>query len=370
MNDKVYLDHAATTPLCKSFLESIQRYAELYYNPSSANEYSIALKYDIEDCREKVAKLINCEPEEVYFTSSSTEACAIAIDGFLKANYNYLVAASNIEHAAIMDNPNIDLFIECNKDGFIDPTKWQEMNFTCKALYAFMLANNEIGTIQPIKQISEYIHRNNGILFSDLTAAIGKMPIDVKDMGIDIACFGGHKIGALKGVGVLYIKKNVKIKGISYGHQENCISPGTYNYLAIKSLDMAIDEVNLDKQKDVLELRNYLMNRLIELNCGVKFNGDLENRVAGNLNIYIPITIDNQQLVSLLDMEGYIVSSGSACSNGTNKPSHVLKAIGLSGEEINHSIRITLSEQNTKEEIDGFVEALKNIIDMYKMEGA
>ena len=128
--------------------------------------------------------------------------------------------------------------------------------------------------------------------------------------------------------------------------------------------------MNLDKQKDVLELRNYLIDKLLELNHGIKFNGDLENRVAGNLNIYIPISIDNQQLVSLLDMEGYIVSSGSACSNGTNKPSHVLKAIGLSDEEINHSIRITLSEQNTRKEIDGFVEALKNIIDMYKQEGA
>lgn len=369
MNDKINFDHAATTPLCKSFLERIQRYAELYYNPSSANEYSVALKKDIEGCRKKVAKLINCDPEEVYFTSGSTESCAIAIDGFLKANPNYWVVSSNIEHAAVMNNPNIDYIIECNNIGIIDFTGWG--NIDVKVLYSFMLANNEIGTIQPIKEISEYVHRNNGVLFSDLTAAIGKIPVDVQELGIDMACFSGHKIGALKGVGVLYVNKNIKVKGISYGHQENGVRPGTYNYLAIKSLDMAIDEINLDKEKDVLELRNYLKDKLLEIDGNIKINGDLKNRIAGNLNICIPdINIDNQQLVSLLDMEWYIVSSGSACSNGTNKPSHVLKTIGLSDEEINKSIRITIGKENTKEEIDGFVETLRNIIDMYKTEGA
>ena len=369
MDDKIYLNGAATTPLCKSFLESIQKYAQLYYNPSSSDEYSSSLMLDIEECRGKIARLINCEPEEVYFTSGSTESCAIAIDGFLKANPNYSIISSNIEHAAIINNPNVDYVIECNNIGIISPANWGDIDV--KVLYCFMMANNEIGTIQPIKQISEYIHKNKGVLFSDLTAAIGKIPVDVRELGIDIACFSGHKIGALKGVGVLYINKDIKISGISYGHQEKGIRPGTYNYLAIKSLDFAVDEIDLDKQKDILELKNYLKDKLLEIDSNIKINGDLENRLAGNLNICIPdISIDNQQLISLLDMDGYIVSAASACSSGVKEPSHVLKAIGLSDEDANKSIRITIGEQNTKKEIDGFLETLKNIIDMYKTEGA
>ena len=182
-----------------------------------------------------------------------------------------------------------------------------------------------------------------------------------------MACFSGHKIGALKGVGVLYIKRGIKIKGISYGHQEDGFRPGTYNYLAIKSLDFAVDEIDLDKQKDILELKNYLKDKLLEIDSNIKINGDLENRLAGNLNICIPdISIDNQQLISLFDMDGYIVSAASACSSGVKEPSHVLKAIGLSDEDANKSIRITIGKQNTKKEIDGFLETLKNIIDMYK----
>lgn len=365
MNNKVYFDNAASTPLCDSFLKNIQKYAAKYYNPSAANENSMELRREIEECRAKIAKLINAEPEEIYFTSCATESCAIAIDGFLKANPGYWVVSSNIEHAAVMNNPNIDYIIECNSDGIIDPVNWEDIDI--KVLYCIMMVNNELGTIQPIKQISEYVHRNNGVLFSDLTAAVGKTSIDVKDLGIDIACFSGHKMNALKGVGVLYVNKDIDVDGVFYGHQENGVRPGTYNYLAIKSLDMAIDEINLDKQKDVLELRNYFKDKLLEINSNIKINGDMENRIADNLNVCIPdINVDNQQLISLLDMDGYVVSAASACSAGNPKPSYVLKAIGLSDDDVNRSIRITLCKQNTKEEIDGFIDCLNNIISLYK----
>lgn len=366
MSDKVYFDNGATTKLCETFLKDIQYYANLYYNPSSSNEESINLRRDIESCRIKVANLINADPEEIYFTSGATESCAIAIDGFLKENEDYYAVSSNIEHAAIVNNPNVCKFVECNNLGIIDPSEWNDVD-DISWLLCFMLVNNEIGTIQPIKQISEYAHRNNSVLFSDLTAAIGKIPIDVKDLGIDIACFSGHKIGALKGVGVLYVNKDVKVSGISYGHQENGVRAGTYNYLAIKSLELAVDEIDLGKQDYVLELRNYLKDKLFEMDSNIKVNGDLNNRVAGNLNIYIPnLSVDSQQLISLLDIDGYIVSSGSACSSGVANPSHVLKAVGLSDEEANHSIRITLEKHNTKEEVDGFIECLANIVSIYK----
>ena len=365
MKNKIYLDNAASTPLCESFLNEIQEYAEKYYNPSSINENSMELRMEIEGCREKVAKLINADPEEIYFTSGATESCAIAIDGFLEKNPGYWVVSSNIEHPAVMNNCNIDYMIKCNEEGLIDPSGWNDIDI--KALYCFMLVNNEIGTIQPIKQISEYVHKNNGVLFSDLTSAVGKISIDVKDLGIDIACFSGHKIGSLKGVGVLYVNKDIDVCGVMYGHQEGGVSPGTYNYLAIKSLDVAVDNIDLDKQKDVSELKNYLKDKLLEINPNIKINGSVESRIAGNLNICIPnISIDNQQLVSLLDMDGFIVSAASACASGDAKPSHVLKAIGLSDEEVNRSIRITLDKQNTKMEIDDFINCLNNIIILYK----
>lgn len=230
-----------------------------------------------------------------------------------------------------------------------------------------MLVNNEIGTIQPVKEISEIMHNSNGVVFSDLTAAVGHIPVDVRDLGVDIACFSGHKVGALKGIGVLYIRKGIKISGIMYGHQEQGIRPGTYNYLAIKSLGAAIDEVNLDYQSEIINLCDWLFAQLWNIDNNIRLNGSLSNRIASNLNLCISdIDIDNQQLVGLLDMNGFIVSAGSACSSGLKKPSHVLKAIGLSDDEVNHSIRITLGNDITKDNVDAFADCLGNIIQMYR----
>jgi cysteine desulfurase len=367
MEQKIYLNNAATHKVCDSIVQNIQEWVVKFNNPSSSDEDSLQLRREIEEVRSKVAALINCDPEEIYFTSGSTESCAIAIDGFLKANHHYVVLASNIEHAAVLNNPNIDGFINCDTNGIIDVTKWDNL-ISCRSLYCFMLVNNEIGTIQPIKEISQYAHSNQGIVFSDLTAAIGHIPVDVQDLGIDIACFSGHKIGALKGVGVLYINKNVKVHGIMYGHQENGIRPGTYNYLGIKSLGAAISEIDLNNQKYILELRNYLYDQLKNIDDEIFINGHINNRIAGNLNICIPnLDIDNQQLINLLDMQGFVVSAGSACNSGTNTPSYVLRAIGLNDNQINRSIRITLSNENTKKDIDAFVECLNNIIQMHKI---
>lgn len=364
--NKVNFDNAATSPVCKSFLDNLQEYASRYYNPSSINEKSQELKREIEECREKIANLINCEPEEIFFTSGSSESNSLAIDGFIKAHDRdyYRVVSSNIEHPSIMNNPNIDKFIECDNQGLF---KTEQFEGYRKTLFCIGLGNNEIGTISPIRIISEVIHKNDNYLFVDGTQAFGKINIDVKNMNIDILSASGHKIGALKGIGFLYINKNVDIKPIIYGEQENSIRGGTYNYLGIKSLSCAIDEININKQIKIINLRNYMMNELLKIYSGITINGHIPYRLPNNLNICIHnININSQQLVSLLDIHGFIVSSGSACSSGVNKPSHVLKAIGLSDDEINHSIRITLGEQNTKEEIDEFVRCLKNIIEMYK----
>ena len=365
MRKKIYLDNAATTPLCESCLAKIQEYAAFYYNASSANENSFMIKQEIEECRQKIAKLINCDPEEIFFTSGASESNSWAIDGFLKAQTRdyYRVISTNIEHASIMNNPNLSGLIECDKDGIVRPEQFEGYR---NCLFCVGLANNEIGTVQPIEKISEVIHRHGrNYLFVDATQAFTKVNIDVKKMNIDMMSASGHKIGALKGVGWLYVNKNVTLYPIIYGAQENAFRGGTYNYLGIKSLFMALDEV--ENTRKIAALRNYLANTLIRMCPNIKINGHRVNRLPGNLNICIKnIDIDSQQLVALLDMNGFVVSGGSACHAGDPMASYVLKAIGLSDKEANQSIRITLGAQNTKEEIDAFIECLVNIIDMYK----
>lgn len=365
MQKKVYLDNAATTPLCESFLTKIQEYAALYYNASSANESSLMIKQEIEECRQKIASLINCDPEEIYFTSGASEANSWAIDGFLKAQTRdyYRVVATNIEHSSIMYNPNISEFIQCDQNGQVNPGQFEGYR---NCLFCVGFANNEIGTIQPIEQISEVIHKHGrNYLFVDATQAFTKVNIDVKKMGIDMLSASGHKIGALKGIGFLYVSKNVPLTPIIYGAQENAMRGGTYNYLGVKSLSVALN--NAGYIGIVSALRSYLVNTLIRLCHKITINGHRVNRLSNNLNICIHnISIDAQQIVALLDMNGFVVSAGSACHSGDSQPSHVLKAIGLSDDDANHSIRITIGDQTTKEDIDAFVECLKNIIEMYR----
>ena len=364
MEEKVFFDYAASSPLCNSFLSNIQELAQKYYNPSSANENSIELRQEIEECRAKIAKLINCDPEEIYFTSGASESNSWAIDGFIKAHNRdyYRVISTNIEHSSILFNPRINEFIQCDELGLVYPEQFDGYR---NCLFCVGLGNNEIGTISPIQAISEVIHKRGNYLLVDATQSFGKVEIDVKRMKIDMLSASGHKLGALKGIGFLYVNKDVDIHHIIYGAQENGSRGGTYNYLGIASLSMAIDEIDCNKQLRILALRNYLLSKLSDLD--IKINGDVQNRLPNNLNICINnMFIDNQQLIALLDMNGFVVSAGSACSNGSKNPSHVLAAIGLTDDEINRSIRITLGEQNTTAEIDAFVDCLKNIIEMNK----
>lgn len=363
---KVYFDYAACAPVCKSVIENIQELIEKWYNPSSANEISMGLMAEIEEVRNKVAKVINADSDEIFFVSSGSEANALAIDGFLKANkeYYYRVVASNIEHSSILENPNVTNYIECDEFGRISP---EALNGYKKCLFCVNYANSEIGAVNSIKRIANVAHKNNGYLLTDATAAFGKIPIDVKADGVDMLTAAGQKIGSLKGVAFIYIKKGIRVNSIVHGHQETGMRGSTLNYMAIKSLGYAIDEVYKRSLVEIMNLRNYLERTLISDCSNITVNGHGIMRLPNILNICIhDISIDSQQLVALLDESGFVVSAGSACNAGSNTPSHVLKAIGLSDEDANHSIRISLGEQNTKEEVDAFIECLKSIIDMYK----
>lgn len=364
MQNKVYLDNASTTHPCKNVLENIKEMTELFYNPSSFYELSTYNKYVIEKTREKIAKIINCSQEEIIFTSGASESNSLAIDGFLKANEQFSVVSTNIEHDSIMMNPNITGFIECNKNGFCEPSNFSGYNNT---LFACQLVNNQIGTIQPIIDISEQVHKDGNYLFVDATTGFGHIPIDVEVLGIDMMSFTSHKMGGIVGVGCLYVKKGINIKPIIYGHQEESLRGGTYNALAIKCFGLALDQIDYKNEIVTKSKRNFLIDKLLEID-GVHLNGSREKRLCSNVNIRIDnVSVDSQQLVSLLDMNGFMISAGSACDSGNDAPSHVLKAIGLSDEQAKHSIRITIEHNTSVRDLEDFTDCLKNIIKMYKI---
>lgn len=356
---KVFLDYGSTAPVCKSILEKLPELANQFYNASSSYELGISNKIEIENVRNKIANMINADPEEIYFVSSASEGNSMCIDGFLKRHSGYDVICSSLEHSSIYNNPNIDHIIPCDRFGNIDIGYIELVD---KALFAVMHSSNEIGVINPIKEIASIVHRNNGYLLCDAASSFGKVKIDVKELDVDFLTASGNKIGSLKGVGFIYIKKGIDISPIVIGTQEHGLRGGTYNELAIKTLGMAIDE--LKPYDNVNNRRMYLGMKLSEID-NVEFNTCLYNTLPNLLNIYIKnISIDSQQMVSLFDMYGFMISSSSACHSGVATPSHVLKNIGLSDYDANHSIRITIGHETTYEEIDSFVKCLKNIIEM------
>lgn len=359
----VYLDHAATAPLAKSVEGRLDDLYKVYYNPSSIYEMGSYNMSVIENVRKKIAKEINAEPEEIIFTSCASESNALAIDGFLSANSDFKAVCSNIEHSSILNNKNISGVIKCDKDGFINPDDIKEYNNT---LICVMMINNEIGSRQSIKEIVENAHKNGNVVLTDAVQAFGKEKIDVKYLDVDMLSVSGHKIGSVRGVGFLYVKNGIKLNSIVHGTQENGLRGGTYNDLAIKTLGLAIDDINYDDDRILQARRNYLIRKLLSIE-GVHLNGSAFNRASNNINIRINnISIDSQQIVTLLDQAGFMVSAGSACHSEEPKPSHVLKAIGLSDEEAMHSIRITIGIENTVRDLEDFAKNLANIIEMYK----
>ncbi len=358
-NKIVYLDNAATEKPCKSVLENINKLAKDFYNPSSANDYSIKLKNEIEEVRQKISKVINCDPSEIYFTSGASESNSMAINGFKQVNPSYPIVSSSLEHSSILENSNVKYYLGTNTDGSV---VIEDVRRYKSCLFCISYANSEVGTINPIKKISDVIHSNDGYLFCDATAAFGKVRIDVKEQNIDMLSASGHKIGSLKGVGFLYINKDIKVSPIIYGKQENGLRGGTYNYMAIRSLGYAIDEI---KYNNEIELRNYLINELLKID-NVQLNGRLNDRLPNNVNIFIKdINLNSQQLVGLLELNAFIVSSGTACNAGSTEPSNTLMKMYGDEYRATHSIRITLCKENTKEEIDRLVECLKGIIKFY-----
>ena len=328
----IYLDNAATTPICDAAKNAIIEHLDDFGNPSSSHSFGHQAKMLIEDARERIAKCINAEPDEIYFTSGGSEANTWVLDQFNTVATMY----ENVSHWLI------DL-VSC------------------------MYVNNEIGTIQPIKEIAEIAHNKKMWFHTDAVQAVGHIPIDVKDIDCDMLSASGHKFGAPKGTGFLYIKNRrfSLLDSLIYGgKQEQGIRGGTENVLGIVAMAVALeDSVSNMKERNahVHELREILLSTLLSID-GVHLNGSLNNRVSSNINIRID-GVKGEDVVAMCDQYGICISSGSACNEGNAEPSHVLKAIGLTDEQAISSVRITLGHQNTLEEINYVCDIFPKIIE-------
>ncbi len=377
----IYFDHAATTAVAKEVKEEMDPYfCENYGNASSLYELGFKSREAINLARARVAKAINSKPNEIYFTSCGSESDNLALKGVARANRkkgNHIIT-SKIEHPAVL-NTCKELekegfrvtYLNVDKNGFIDIEELKNSINSKTILVSIMFANNEVGTIQPIKLISNIAHRYNAIFHTDAVQAVGNVKIDVKEMGIDLLSMSAHKFYGPKGVGALYAKEDVNFIQIQNGgHQENDKRAGTENVAGIVGLGKAIEMANNNLEKNnkkMLELRNYFLEQIKYRIPYIRINGDVKERLPGNINISFLYT-NGKDIVKMLNKRGICTSSGSACSSGLPQPSNVLLAMGLNEDIAKSAVRITLGKENTKEDMDYLLDSLETIVANLRVE--
>ncbi len=373
--DRIYMDNAATTRVTEPVFEAMRPYfGEIYGNPMSVHSFGREARKGVEEARRQVAAALNAEPSEIYFTGCGTESDNWAIRGAAYANLRkgkHLIT-TQIEHHAVLHTCE-----QLEREGFnvtylpVDEFGVVRMDALKAAirpdttLISVMAANNEIGTIQPIEEIAK-LAKERGILFhTDAVQAIGSLSFDVKAMGIDLLSLSGHKFHAPKGVGALYIRNGVRLQRlIQGGAQERTQRAGTENVASIVGLGKAIALAaeNIDRHNAQLTaVRDRLIDRILAEIPYTRLNGHRTQRLPGNCNISFRF-IEGESLLLALDLKGIAGSSGSACTSGSLDPSHVLLAIGLPHEIAHGSLRLSLSEENTIEQADRVVDALKEIV--------
>lgn len=371
----VYLDYSATTPVKEEVLnEMIPYFTEKFGNPSSLYDKGLESKDAITEARERVASLINASAGEVFFTAGGTESDNWAVFGSaeaLKSKGNHIIT-TKIEHHAMLhsceflEKQGYEItYLSIDKDGYISLDELEKAITDKTVLISIMMVNNEIGTVQPIKEACA-IAKKHGVLFhTDAVQALGNVEIDVKDLGIDLMSMSSHKIYGPKGTGALYIRKGVRIANYLHGGaQENRKRAGTENLPGIIGFGKAaeLSKANFENHvKHCSELRNYLKDRIINEIPDTYVNGTMEHRHPGNLNITFKY-IEGESILLLLNQFGISVSTGSACSSTSLNPSHVLTALGVPVEMIHGTIRFTVGDFTTKEDIDYVVEHLKTIV--------
>lgn len=372
---EIYLDNAATTKMNdKVFEEMIPYLKDNYGNPSSAYKIGRDNKEIIENARKEVAEILNASPSEIYFTSGGSEADNMALKGIALGNIDKgkHIITSKIEHPAVLDTckelerEGFEIsYIGVNENGIVDLTELENKIRKDTILISIMLANNEIGTIQPIKKISKIAKKNNILFHTDSVQAVGNIKIDVQDMNIDALSLSAHKFYGPKGIGVLYLRDGIKFrKYLNGGHQERNRRAGTENVAGIVGLSkaMSLSYENLEENnKRIIKLRNYFINEIKKNIKKIKINGDLENRLPGNINVSFEF-VEADNILHELDKRGIYISTGSACTTGSIESSHVLRAIGLSDGMAHTTIRISIGKYNTKEEIDYAIKCIVEIV--------
>jgi len=384
----IYLDYNATTPLDNSIGRIINKYGKLLYgNPSSPYKIGKISRMEVEKSREKVARIINCRKDEVYFTSSGTESNNLAIQGLLnylqkfgKTNTRKRIITTKIEHLSVLnlfkeisreENRNYDVvFLPVDEFGFVDMGKFKSSIDSNTVLISIMLANNEVGSIQSIKEMVKIAKsKNKNIMFHcDAVQGLGKIRVDVKDLEVDMLSISSHKIYGPKGVGALYIRKGVNIYPLFFGgYQEKGIRPGTENVVSIIAFGYACEMAreNLEKNYKILtNLKKFFKDMLFEkLNkiVNVRVNSPEENCLPNTLNVCFK-GIDSELLISLLSQQGIYVSSSSACTSDSLEPSHVLLAMGIPENLAHNAIRFSFGIENKKKDLILTVKKIKKII--------
>ena len=371
----IYFDNSATTRIKEEILtEMFPFLSREYGNPSSLYSIGRKSKRAIEEARKRVASLINCNSEEIYFTSCGSESDNTALKGIAYANSNKgkHIITSKIEHPAILHScQNLEkkgfevTYLDVDKDGFVNLQTLENSIRQDTILISVMFANNEIGTIEPIQEIAKIAHKNGIIFHTDAVQACGNIPIDVQKMDIDMLSLSGHKIYAPKGIGALYVKKGIEFERfMDGGHQEKNKRSGTENVAEIVALGKAcqIAEKNMEQYQNKLKLlRDYCLEKMKKSFSNIHINGTMEKRLPGNINISFEGQ-DATELLYKLDEMGICASGGSACSSGDNSPSHVLTAIGLPSELAKGAIRFTFGDFNTKDDVDYLIEAIAHLI--------
>ena len=374
-----YFDNAATTKVKEEVLEEMFPYfLEQYGNPSSIYFLGREAKRALEKARKRVSDLINCKPQEIYFTSCGSESDNTAIKGIAYKNKEKgkHIITSKIEHPAVLhtcqalekDGFKVT-YLNVDKFGFINLEELENSIKKDTILISIMFANNEIGTIEQVEEISKIAKSHNIIFHTDAVQACGNIDIDVEKLGIDMLSLSGHKLNAPKGVGALYVKEGIEFqKFMDGGHQEKNKRGGTENVAEIVGLGKASElaKNNLKQHQEHLKtLRDYYIKNIEEKLPDAKLNGPRENRLPGNANFSFP-GINGEELLIHLDERGICASAGSACTTGTTNPSHVLVAIGLDKNLTKGALRVSFGDENTLEDVDFLVNSLVEIINQMK----
>ena len=392
VNNGIYLDNAATTKPSKEVIDAIQPYLQdMYQNPSSLYQSSQKVSKAIEQARKDIAEFIGAKPSEIYFTSGGSESNCWAIQGFCKywnKHHQYtLIITSKIEHKSIMECASnyrewmfhLDNYcvgcVNSDSNGYVSLVQLEDIlkkiyyDGGLHPLVSIQLANNEIGTIQPIKKIAELVHKYGGVLHTDAVQAVGHLPVNVKELGVDMLSASAHKFNGLKGAGFLYIRDGVKIEPLIYGSQNNGMRGGTENVIGIVAMATALKNCDTSFTDGSPNSRSIEIKRkLIEKLSKVPYNIQINNESLGStflpsiLSITILENVTAEAVLYMLDSANIQVSSGSACNSKSHKPSYVLKAIGFSDWDAVRTFRISFNDSLTDEDIDRFVNELNKAI--------